>query len=124
MSIGGWFSTAVGAYNAYTGGNSGGGSSGGNGINWGQAILGGISAYASSSSKSKQGVAEYREKGMQDRKTGAFAADLTDYYAQANKQRKRLALDTYGQFSLTNRYAPNMTAPAPIAVPNKPGPGA
>lgn len=61
------------------------------------------------------------EQGKQSRKTLDFKYALEDFYAQKDKVRKRAALDTYGQFSTMNRWAPNATAAPAIDQPNKPG---
>jgi hypothetical protein len=106
---------------SWFGGGSGGGS--GSSVNWGQAILSGLGSAADAYATKANTKEAAEEAGKQQRKTGAFAADLQDYYGQLGKQRKRTALDTYGQFSLTNRFAPNMTAQAPLDMVAKPNPG-
>ena len=62
------------------------------------------------------------EQGRQARKTTEYEAALADYYQQKGKSRKRVALDTYGQFSLMNRWAPNATAAPALDMPTKPTP--
>lgn len=95
----------------------GGGSDGGSGSSiWGQMLAGAIQG----AGEGKMTEATMREKGRQERATVNFTAELKDYYEQKGKAVKRNALDSYGQFSLTDRYAPNMAKVAPIDVPNKP----
>lgn len=86
----------------------------GNSSSWWNAASGVAGAYLS-----KEAM---EEKGKQDRQTTAFEAELADYYKQKDKQRKRVALDTYGQFSLMNRWAPNATAAPALDTPAKPNP--
>lgn len=50
-----------------------------------------------------------------------FEAALKDYYGQQDKRRKRIALDTYGQFSTINKIKPGyVNTPFP-ETPSKPG---
>lgn len=112
-----WSSVLNGVGNYFGGGSSGGGSSGG-GMNWGSLLASGASGAAGAMMDEKT----MREKGKQDRLTTAYEAQLADYYKQKDKKRKRVALDTYGQFKLTNRWAPNMQASAPVEVPEAPTP--
>lgn len=107
----------------FGGGDSGSGGGGGWMNNIFSAMLGGIGGGA----EAKLGIEMVKEKakleGAEERKTLGFAADLEDFYKQKDKARKRAALDTYGQFSLMDRWAPN-AAPAPaVEVPNKPTAG-
>lgn len=121
----GWLNTAVGAYSAYQGSRNSGSSSGGTGgVNWSQALLSGLGSAADSYMGAKMDEKTAARMGLEQRKTAAFAGELEDYYKQKGKQRKRVALDTYGQFSTTNRWAPNMTAAPAVEVPVKPNPGA
>lgn len=105
-------------------GGGGGGSSGG-GI-WGnifQAILGGVSGSADAKLGIEMAEKKAKIEGVEDRKTLDFTAQLNDYYNQLGKQRKnKVALDSYGQFSLMNRYAPNYTPSPGVQVPTKPTP--
>lgn len=104
-------------------GNFFGGSDGSQSSGWNNifgAMLGGLAGGADA----KLGLEAVREKakleGQEERKSLGFAGDLEDYYKQKEKARKRTAIDTYGQFSLMDRWAPN-AAPAPaVDVPNKP----
>lgn len=59
-------------------------------------------------------------RGEQDIRRTAFERELEDYYDQRDKYRDRVALDTYGQFSVMNRRSPGYKpGPAPVA-PTKP----
>lgn len=84
------------------------------------AMLGGLAGGADA----KLGIEMVREKakleGAEERRSLGFAADLEDFYKQKDKSRKRAAIDTYGQFSLMDRWAPNATAAPGVDVPNKP----
>lgn len=94
---------------------SGGGGAGSGGNIYGS-LLGGLSG-AADALISKEAV---EEQGKQSRKTLSFQASLEDYYQQKNKVRKRAALDTYGQFSTMNRWAPGAQAAPSIDQPSKP----
>lgn len=112
---------------------SGGGGFWGSVVNWGSKLLGGGGGSSSSNIYSGilgglNGAANayiskeaVEQSGKESRKTLDFKAALEDYYAQKGKVRKRAALDTYGQFSTMDRWAPNATAAPPIDLPNKPG---
>lgn len=99
---------------------SGSGDSGGNGSSiWGSILSGlgtGAAAYLSGEDLKENTEA----KGLQDRKSLSFAAQLEDYYNQKNKSRDRAAVDTYGQYSLMNRIMP--TTSTPVEVPTLPTP--
>lgn len=108
------------------GGGSGGSSSGGSNI-WGQMLAGALGGYgqgamteATARIQGENNIKGIQETAKQARQTANFAAELQDYYTQRDKATKRQALDTYGQFSLTDRYAPGMQKVAPVVVPNKP----
>lgn len=60
------------------------------------------------------------QAGKEQRRTLGYGAALEDYYKQQDTARKRVALDTYGQFSLMDRWAPNYRPPARPAPPAKP----
>jgi hypothetical protein len=94
--------------------------SSGLGTNIFSALLGGIGGAADAKLQIKMAQDLARIRGEEDRKTLGYSADLKDYYDQKNKYRKKVALDTYGQFSLLDRWAPNYTPPAPIDQPAKP----
>lgn len=104
-NLGGWTSKFLGG----DGGNSSG--------NIYEGILAGLGG-AADALISKEAV---EEQGKQSRKTLDFKYALEDFYNQKNKVRKRAALDTYGQFSTMNRWAPNATAAPAIDQPAKPG---
>lgn len=143
-----WFSGLINAGSSLFGGGSSGGSSGG-GSFWGNvgSALGGLFSSGGNSNNSgsnsgiwgallsglggaasgylsgkdlKEGISE---RGKEDRKTIDFEYALKDFYDQKNKARKRVALDTYGQFSLTDKFAPGMGNASPVDVPNKPNVG-
>lgn len=86
---------------------------------WG-AVLGGLSGAAQSYLTGKDADKAIREQGKESRRTLDFTAQLEDHYSQLDKARKRRALDTYGQFSLMDRYAPNYTAAPPLDQPARP----
>lgn len=105
------------------GGLFGGGGDSGSGSGWSNifgAMLGGLAGGADA----KLGIEAVREKarleGAEERRSLGFAADLEDYYKQKDKARKRTAIDSYGQFSLMDRWAPNATAAPAVDVPTKP----
>lgn len=90
--------------------------SGSDGNIWGQILAGGLNGYASAGLNEKL----LETKGKEDRKSTAFEAELVDFYKQKDKARKRTALDTYGQFSTLNKWAPNYTPAPAVDVPTKP----
>lgn len=100
----------------FGGSNSG---SSGTGSNIFGAMLGGLGGAA----EAYLGKDAMSEQGKQQRRTLDFSASLEDYYKQKDKVRKRTALDTYGQFSLMDRWAPNARPPAAIDMPARPGVG-
>lgn len=102
-----WLSSIVGAF-------------GGSSNLWG-AVLGGIGTAAGAKMDAKSAATLARLQGEEQRKTLGYGAALEDHYSQKNKIRQRKALDTYGQFSLLSRYAPNYQAPAPLDQPPLPG---
>ena len=97
----------------------GGGGSGSTSI-W-SAVLGGLSGAAGSYLSGKDADKAIREQGKETRRTLEYTAQLEDHYGQLDKSRKRRALDTYGQFSLMDRYAPNYKPAAPLDQPQRPG---
>ena len=112
----GWMSKFL---NAMGGGGQGGGSSGGGIFG---ALLSGLSGAAGSWMDSKNAEKTMKMKGEQDRKTLAFTGDLQDYFKQKDKVRKRVALDSYGQFSQLKRWAPNYVDTPMPDQPAKPSP--
>lgn len=108
------------------------GSSGGSGNIWGdiiKGVIGGIGAAGAANSASKADDKDAKQNlealgvaGLQQRKTSAFEAELLDYYKQQDNQRKRVALDTYGQFSTMNRVAPGYKKPVAPVLGAKPVP--
>lgn len=88
----------------------------GEGSIFGKMLAGGLGGMAQSLIDEKT----VKEAGRQQRQTYSFQAELQDFYNQKDKARKRAALDTFGQFSLMDRWAPN-AQPAPgVQVPEKP----
>jgi hypothetical protein len=110
-----WLSALGGLFG---GGDSGGGGGGGDIFS---ALLGGLGGAAGAYLDKDTIKAGAEEQGKQQRKTLDFTASLEDYYKQLDKRRKRTALDTYGQFSLLDRWAPDYTAAQPVEVPARPG---
>lgn len=96
-------------------GGSGSGSGSGNIFG---ALLGGLQGAAAAKLDEKA----VKQAGVERRKSSAFEADLVDYYKQKDKSRKRVGLDTYGQFSQLKRWAPNYQDTPAIDVPAKPNP--
>lgn len=99
------------------------GGSGGSGSGLGNifgAILGGLGGMAEAKLSGKDAIAVVKQKGTEDRKSMDFEAALKDYYTQENKRRQRVALDSYGQFSLMNRINPNYQNTPAVYVPTKP----
>lgn len=82
------------------------------------AMLGGLGGAAGAYMDEKA----VEKASKESRKSMDYQAQLTDYYKQQDKARKRVALDTYGQFSLMDRYAPGRSATPPVTVPAKPAP--
>lgn len=129
------FTGGLGSGDSYDGGSSGGsalggflgslfgGGSGSSGSNIFASILGGLGGMAEAKLSGKDAKELVKTKGIEDRKTLDFEAALKDYYTQEDKRRKRIALDTYGQFSLMNRIQPGYQTPPPVNVPQKPTAG-
>lgn len=106
----------------FSSGGSSNNSGGGNSNIWG-ALLSGLGGAAQGYLSGKDLKESVEAKGKEDRKTIDFEYALKDLYDQKNKARKRVALDTYGQFSLTSKFAPGMGNATPVDVPNKPNVG-
>lgn len=86
-----------------------------------KAILGGIGGSADAKLMIEAAQKKAEIEGKEQRKSLDFSAQLDDFYNQKGKERKRLALDTYGQFDLTKRWAPNYAPNVPpVQVPTKP----
>lgn len=101
----------------YLSGRNSGGTTGSTGGSIFEAMLGGLGG-AADAFLSKEAV---EESGKQNRRTLDFKAALDDYYLQKNKVRKRAALDTYGQFSTMDRWAPGARPAPALDQPAKPG---
>lgn len=85
-----------------------------------KAILGGIGGSADSKLQMEMAKETAKIQGTEQRKSLDFSAQLEDFYNQKNKARKRLALDSYGAFSLHKRYAPTLKPTAPVEIPTRP----
>lgn len=120
-SSGGGFWSGVGDF---VGGlfGSGGSSSNNNSNIWGS-LLSGLGGAAQGYLSGKDIKESVEARGKEDRKTIDFEYALKDFYDQKDKARKRVALDTYGQFSLTDKFAPGMGNARPVDVPTKPNAG-
>ena len=91
------------------------------GQGWG-ALLSGIGAAAGSSSDKKKDAtdAKYalelvKEQGNQALRKSAFEQQLVDYGKALDTNKKRVAIDSYGQFSKLQQRSPNYV-PKPIAA--------
>ena len=98
----------------------GSGSGSGSGSNIFGSLLSGLAGGASASLQGKDLKEGIQLKGKEDRKSLDFEASLKDYYSQEDKRRKRVALDTYGQFSMMDRIKPGYKDTPPVQVPTKP----
>lgn len=97
------------------------GGGGGSGSNIFGSLLSGLAGGASAALSGKDLKEGIQLKGKEDRKSLDFEAALKDYYTQEDKRRKRVALDTYGQFSMMDRIKKNYQDTPPVQVPTKPG---
>jgi hypothetical protein len=93
-----------------------GGGSDGIGGNIFEGLLAGLGG-AADALISKEAV---EEQGKQSRKTLDFEYALKDYYENKDRVRKRASLDSYGQFSSLDRWAPTYKAPPAPTVGTKP----
>lgn len=93
-----------------------GGGSSGIGGNIFEGLLAGLGG-AADALISKEAV---EEQGKQSRKTLDFEYALKDYYENKDRVRKRASLDSYGQFSSLDRWAPTYKAPPAPTVGTKP----
>lgn len=131
--LGGDWGDGGGSFLDFNGGDSSGGSSwvkgltslfGGGGSGSGSNIFGsllsGLASGAAASLSGKDLKEGIQLKGKEDRKTIDFEASLKDYYTQEDKRRKRVALDTYGQFSMMDRIKKGYKDTPPVQVPTKP----
>lgn len=89
-------------------------------------VLSGVGSYASDylSRKDKKDdraatLEAERQRGLENRRTVAYTADLDDYYKQLNKGRDKKALDSYANLSLSRGALSSNPA---IEVPKKPKP--
>lgn len=103
-----WLST-LGNMLGGSGGSGGEAATGGNSM-YGElfkGILSGVGASASAKGDLAMNKEVTQVKGLEDRKTTAFEAELLDYYKQRDNSRKFKALDQYGQFSRVSKFAPS-----------------
>lgn len=86
--------------------------------------LGGMAAANSAEDAAEQGhewaLAIEALRGNENRRTSLFEAQLADYVKQKDNFNKRVALDTYGQFSVLNRRSPGYVPPAAPVAPTAP----
>ena len=92
------------------------------GSGWGD-LLSGVAAVAGSSSDKKkdktdhkQAIEVIKEAAIQDMRKSAFEKQLEDYYKQKDTYNKRVAIDSYGQFSKLQARAPGYQA-KPVVAP-------
>lgn len=124
-SGGGILKTIEGLFGGGQGGSSGSSIFGGllSGLGAGaSAALSGKDLKDSIKLKGEQDRLTLAQAGLQDRQAVDFEASLKDYYTQQDKRRKRIALDTYGQFSTIDKIKPGYTDTAMPTVPSKPSP--
>jgi hypothetical protein len=96
------------------------------GQGWGD-LLSGVAAVAASSSDKKKDKTDYEQAlgaikatGDQQLRKSAFERELESYSKAEDTQRKRIGIDSYGQFSKLQARVPGYT-PKPIAaLPPKP----
>lgn len=100
------------------------------GKGWGDLLGGVMSGLAGSAAANREddkneqsnewAVALQALRGQQALQETAFSKELEDFYKQRDVQRDKVALDTFGQFSVLNRMSPGYKAPAPTPAPVKP----
>lgn len=100
------------------------------GSGWSDLLGGVVSGLAGSAAANRQddqrnedntwALALQAMRGNQDLGRTAFEAELLDYAKQKDNYRKRVALDTYGQFSVMNRLSPGYKPAAAPVAPTKP----
>ena len=89
-------------------------------------ILSGVGSYASDYLKKEDNkdsraatLEAQRQKGLEDRRSTAFTAELADHYDQLNKSRDKKALDSYAGLSLSKGA---LSSNPDVEVPKKPKP--
>lgn len=97
------------------------------GDGWGDllgGVLAGLGGSAAANREDKQNAQSHEWalalaalQGDQQRRTSLFEAQLADLSKQRDTARDRIALDTFGQFSVQHRRTPGYTAPATPTVP-------
>lgn len=92
------------------------------GSGWGD-LLSGVAAVAGSSSDKKKDKTDQKQalevikaSGDQALRKSAFEKQLEDYYKQKDTYNKRVAIDSYGQFSKLQARAPSYQA-KPVVAP-------
>lgn len=70
--------------------------------------------------RGQQAIEQLKQQGLESRKSLDYEYQLKDYYGQQDKARKRVALDTYGQFSQMDRIKKNYKPTGGVQVPAKP----
>ena len=92
------------------------------GSGWGD-LLSGVAAVAGSSSDKDKDKTDYKqalglvvEQGNQSLRKSAFEKQLEDYYKSKDTYNKRVAIDSYGQFSKLQARAPGYQA-KPVTAP-------
>lgn len=70
-------------------------------------VLSGLGASADAKGQLEMAREVTKLKGLEDRKSTAFEAELLDFYDQRKNYRKHRALDMYSQFSRVSQFAPS-----------------
>lgn len=70
-------------------------------------LLSGLNASAAAKGAIEQLKETEKIKGLENRKTTAYEAELLDFYKNKDKYRDFRALDNYSQFSRVSQFAPN-----------------
>lgn len=110
---GSWWSSLLGG---------GGGSSGGGTGDIFKMILGGLGSSAEMNAQRGMSAEQIKLTGAESRKNASYAADLADFYKQKDNRNKRIALDTYGQFSTLRGWKPDYVEPPVPTLPARPTP--
>lgn len=100
------------------------------GSGWSDLLGGVVSGLAGSAAANRQddraaqdntwAIALQALRGEQDLQRTAFERELEDFYERSDTQRDKVALDTFGQFSVMNRRSPGYKPPAATPAPVKP----
>lgn len=73
-------------------------------------ILSGLGSSAAAKGDLEMAKEVTKIKGLEDRKTTAYEAELLDFYKKRDNYNKWRALDQYGQFSRVSQFAPGYKA--------------